>query len=407
MRARVAGAALAAALIGIVYPRAGRAEEDERPRIDPDKPIQCLRDGAGRVWRVQCTPPDAANTTKLCLYAPNSEVDGDGNWTRALERAQSCYVTGDFDRAALEAQGYKLVAGIADAPYGWMRDERGRVFQVNFDLHKRLYLGAAWAPLFASEDAAGDPAPGRFAIDFGLLEYEYYHQKPSGAAFRHRVALARGRVDLAPFAARAVLFHYDVSRKYPNPLLRITTFFGKPRRHDIDVHVGAWVEAGDLEVHHAPSGRDESLWRFATAHVTWDVWRSRDLYSYVRVRGGLGLERTYVEGGGDDRQAVTPAAAVDANLTLDRDGFHRVLAEALLESPRYYDRADGQEEMARRVKAELAYELIVLAVNDQPLSLRLASGTSWRDDIPGLDPAWAFHATAGLRFSLWAPARSR
>jgi hypothetical protein len=29
---------------------------------------------------------------------------------------------------------------------------------------------------------------------------------------------------------------------------------------------------------------------------------------------------------------------------------------------------------------------------------------AWRDDVPALS-GWEFQATAGLRFSLWAPAR--
>ena len=47
----------------------------------------------------------------------------------------------------------------------------------------------------------------------------------------------------------------------------------------------------------------------------------------------------------------------------------------------------------------------MLALNDQPLSLRLSAGAERRDDFPALGDRWALTAQAGLRFSLWAPPR--
>jgi hypothetical protein len=60
---------------------------------------------------------------------------------------------------------------------------------------------------------------------------------------------------------------------------------------------------------------------------------------------------------------------------------------------------------AQRLRARLRYETILLAINDQPLSLRLDAGSEKRSDIPGLADRWALVANAGLRFSLWAPPR--
>jgi hypothetical protein len=53
------------------------------------------------------------------------------------------------------------------------------------------------------------------------------------------------------------------------------------------------------------------------------------------------------------------------------------------------------------------YEAIILAINDQPLTLKLAASGEKRDDIPGVPEQWAFVLDAGLRFSLWAPPRPR
>lgn len=395
-------AACAVGLAAVVCARGVQA--DELPQIDGTQPMKCLHDGDGRLWRVQCSAPD--DKERICLYAPNSELSDDGEWTRKLERARSCYDEGAFDQEALQRDGYRLVLARADAPYGWARDERGRVYQVIFDLHRRIYVGAAW--VLRGGDAAEGRALTHAVVDFGLLEFELPVPKGRrGEGTRHRVALVRGQVGLAPFTADAVLLHWDMSRRFFNPLLRITTFWPKPRRHDLIVHLGAWVEAGGIEVHDTPASGDESLWRFATAHLTYDVWQSRDLYSFVRMRGGVGLERTYTDAANADRSALTPAVAIDGNVTLDARGFHHVVVGATYERPAYYEAPETAGDHAQRVKAELGYEMIFLAVNDQPLTLRVASGTSWRDDIPGIDPQWAFTATAGLRLSLWAPARQR
>jgi hypothetical protein len=377
---------------GLVCPALARAD-GELPAMKHDKGVVCLEDGEGRRWRVQCD--DAA---RVCLYSPDSELDADGKWRRPLERAPTCFSSGIFDKPGMEAKGYRVVRAIADAPYGWMRDERGRVFQVNFDLHRRLYVGGSWAPIRAPE---GNDAT-RVAVEFGLLVFD--HWEPGGST-RHRLRLVEGETRVAPFSADVVLAHWDLSHRYDNPLVRVTTFFGRPRRHDLLVNVGAWAEAGGFEIHEAPGG-DETLWRFATVNGTIDLWQSRDLDSYVRLRGGAGLERTYVtREAGVDRSAFTPGGAVETDVTIDREGFHHVTGEVGVELPRIYDGETEVGKRARRFKTEVGYEAILIALNDQPITVRLAAGASRRDDIPGLPERWAFTANAGLRFSLWAPAR--
>ena len=62
--------------------------------------------------------------------------------------------------------------GRADAPYGWQRDERGRVFQVNFDLRKRLYFGAAYTPQKIIENPLQSQ---RTSIDFKVATLPLHH----------------------------------------------------------------------------------------------------------------------------------------------------------------------------------------------------------------------------------------
>jgi hypothetical protein len=392
-------AAALAALWASVWPALAAADDDPK-QIDGDRPFQCLRDGDGRVWRVQCAPEGTPSADKICVYAPDSELDSDGSWSQPLERAKACWPSGTFEMDALAAQGYRLVPGLADAPYGWVRDARQRVMQVNFDLKRRLYVGGSWAP------AEGEM--GRAGVDFGLLIFEHF-SPGSKLRLRHRLKLVEGEVLIAPFSARVKLFHYDLSVWRKKPLFRLTTFFGEPRRYDGRLNLGFWVEAADLEVHENGLGQEENLWRYATAAFTADLWQSRDLTSYVRARAGLGLERTYTDMA-EDRQALTPHAALELDLSLDRDGFHHVVGEAVWEGPLYYEAPAAAGDHAQRMRADLGYEVIVVALNDQPFTLRLAAGTSWRDDLPRPveeEPTWDLHATAGLRFSLWAPARQK
>ncbi len=394
--ARSSGAAsigaLAALLGWAAWPASARADGAPTPVMDPDQPVLCI-DAAGpggQRWRVQCD-----EKTKVCLWAPDGETDTAGVVRRDLERVRTCMAVPASTLAERKAAGYQLVRALPDAPYGWERDERGRVYQVNFDLARRLYFGAAWSP----RRLAGQTDTGRTSFDFGVLVWE--HLRRGRSPTRHRVRLVEGEARLAPYSAEVVLAHYDVSRHYEDPLLRITTFFGRPRRNDFTLHLGAWIEAGEAELH-GEEGGNARLWKLATGHLTVDLWQSADLESYARLRAGVGFEGASQDGIAD-RTAVTPGGAIESDLTLDRRGFHHLGAQIEHERPRWVEGAEG---VAERTRARLHYEVILLAVNDQPISLRLSAGAEKRNDLPALSDRWALTAQAGLRFSLWAPPRA-
>jgi hypothetical protein len=98
---------------------------------------------------------------------------------------------------------------------------------------------------------------------------------------------------------------------------------------------------------------------------------------------------------------------VEADITFDRLGFHHLGVELGYERPLYTKQDARVGESAQRVKAGVEYEMIYLAINDQPLSLHLQLQAEKRTDSPLIASRWAARANAGLRFSLWAPARSR
>jgi hypothetical protein len=377
--------ALATALAAM---RSARAEE--LPMMDATQAVICFTDAAGKRWRLQCD--DGA---RRCLYAPDHQLTGtDDSRGPPLEQERECVESHSVDLDKLRKDGYQIVRGRVDAPFGWMRDERGRVFQVNFDLKRRLYIGAGYAP--GTGPVGGG---GRTELDFGLLSLE-----GNIGSTRHRLHLLEGNVKLQPFSGEFVLVHYDLSHEFEDPLLRLTTFFGKPRRYDLGLNLGGWFEAGAVEMRNSSLG-DQQLWRIITSQATLDLWRSDDLSSFVRVRGGVGVERGVVSGK-NDRTALTPGGAIEGDLTLDDGGFHHLIALASFDQSYFLERHELLGLTANRFKAALSYEVIVLAINDQPLSLVLGAEAERRDDLPGVTKEWNVAAKAGLRFSLWAPPRS-
>ena len=384
-------AAIAAIAIGL--PAISAA--DDLPAMDAAQPVLCVRDTQGLLWRIQCNA-----AAKLCLFAANDELDSTGERVKPLERARPCELDAPFDRHQLEDSGFKFLPARVDTPWGWMRDERERVYQVSFDLKRRMYFGAAYTPLKVIDNPLTSK---RTSVDFGLLVLE--HLTRGKTPTRHRIRLVEGQVHLEPFAAELVVAHYDVSRRLFDPLLRFTTFVGAPRRHDLYLNIGLWTEAGGLELHKTALGNTQ-LWRHATAQATLDLWQSPNLDSFLRVRAGMGFEGQHDEVNGY-RSALTASSALDLDMVLDRDGFHNLRFELDQELPRYFVPVGTQSAWAERMRAHVQYEAIVLAINDQPLTLKLAAGGEKRNDLPGVPDQWAFVIDAGLRFSLWAPPRPR
>ena len=383
----------AIAAIGIGLPGLAHADRGVLPMMDHDRPVFCVHDKQGEVWRIQCDP-----ATKTCVYAHNQELSSAGVPSKPLERARACDVDSGFDRAQFEAAGYAMVPGRADAPYGWTRDERGRVFQINFDLRRRLYFGAAYTPQKILDNPLDNT---RTSADFGLLVFD--HLSDGETPTRHRIRLVEGSVHVEPFSAELTVAHYDVSRRFLDPLLRITTFVGRPQRHDLHLNLGMWTEAGGLEIKPAAGGHS-SIWKHASAQATLDLWQSANLDSFVRVRTGVGIEGQFTDATGY-RSAIVPGSAFEIDTVLDDDGFHNLKFEFVHDSPRYFIPLQNGQHFALRMRAKLQYEAIVLAINDQPLTFKVAVGGEKRNDIFGVPDQWAFVMDAGLRFSLWAPPR--
>ncbi len=368
--------------------------EPGAPALRWNVPARCL-ERPSAAWRAQCDSPG-----RRCVAAPDAELGPGGEPRGPLERAPACEQPA-LKESDLLRQGWTIVPGLAETPPGWRRDERQRVMQVNFDLNRRLWLGGGWA-------LGSAPWAGTGQVGAGLRVDTPFEWGNARALARFRLAEGWSATDGT--AAEIVAATVDASRAYPSPLLRITTFIGKPRRFDPPLYFGLWGEAARFETLETRSGRRFSRSEALAAAFTLDLWRSADLESFVRFRGGGGYETASGWAGGE---SWVPLGAIEADLTLDQGGFHHLRAlgqyEAVLgtKTPEILA-GSSTAPLARdreRWTARAEYEVIILAVNDQPLSLVLDLRAQKRDDVPDFPTGWLTQGVASLRFSLWVPSR--
>jgi hypothetical protein len=264
--------------------------------------------------------------------------------------------------------------------------------QFNFDMHRRIWIGGGFAPSFFPNGFVADGE-----AEFGT-RVDWMNDDGD---ILYRMHLLEGRIDPVRGLVDATAVEWDYSRKFAAPAIRITTFFGEPRRGDLNVNVGAWVVAGRVESF-ARSTPSSTYITILDADPTLDLWRSEDLESYFRIRAGVGLGYDVLT----HRYAFAPNAGLDFESILDRDGFHRIYANAQYDAVVLLTSGPlSGPTVPNHLGAKAGYELILLAVNDQPLSAIVEARMAFRDDIPGATSPWDVSALAGLRFSFWAPAR--
>lgn len=366
----------------------------DKPRLQWDQPVFCTTLRPSKAvpsgeYRVQCNA-----ATQTCLAAPTrvlvDGVEGEESLSRVADFCAG--FLNELARDALENLHWPVSEAIAEAPPGWFRDERGRVMQVNFDLGRRVFLGGAWAPYYRP-DGTGFVA-GRARVDLGASATRNRDDKQ-----QHRFHFLEASVwlggDSRDTRFEASILRYDTSIRHERAPLWLTTFLGAPRRIDLPLHFGWGAEAGRFE---ALGGR--TFITIIELDATLDVWTSRDLDSYVRLRLGPALEYD-VEGKG---VFLRPTVALEGDVTLDRDGFHHLVASVQGEKL-FFEPPDARRGVSpQRLKVKAGYEVILFAINDYPVTLTLDGRAAWRDDVPLLK-GWDFSGNAGLRFSLWAPAR--
>ena len=392
LRPVLTGAVVCVLLSATAWAQPARQEKSAHlPSLDWNLPVWCLRDAKEKEFRVQI---DTAPSSNRALVAPNTLGDG-----TALQGVHPCGRHPVFQTLdELEDSGVRLVAAKAEAPPGWHRDDRGRVFQVSFDLQRRFFIGAGWHPARTLDE--GDNHFGRGYMDMG---FQASWLTPA-LRMRHTISAIEGRITLDDLEADGQLFRYDLSHASKEPLLRLTTFFGEPTRHDINMDIGMGLRV--LGVHHRPHRVEERMdMEYGELHAAWDMWQSSDLYNHVRLQVGAAGEGWYdPQGDLPNRYALVPNAEISFRFGLDHNGFHYVDGATYANVPVMLNE-DELGSTWRRAGAHAGYELVFLAVNDQPLSLRLEGKVSYRDDLPQGAPELDASGLTGLRLSFWAPPR--
>lgn len=346
-------------------------------------PARCLVTPAGN-FRAQCDP-----AARRCLIAPDAMLGRDGAASGPLERALPCSLPA---MQPAEVAGFELVPALAESPPGFRRDERQRASQISFDLARRVWLGGGWA-------AGGWPWSNQAMVSSGMrIDFPYVD---GGVPSIVRVRALDGWTAVNGTAAEIGGIALDYTRAYPHPLLRITTFVGRPHRYDPPLYAGLWVEALRFETLKTRSGERYERSEAAAAAITFDVWRTADLADYLRLKLGGGYEQVAGRKGGDWPLIF----ALEGDARLDRDGLHHfrgsVGSELIL--PKGAGPPPPLEKRRQRHHVRAEYEWIVFAVNDQPASLVLAAAGRKRTDVPDWPTGWVGELTAQLRFSFWAP----
>lgn len=375
----------------LLWPAAALAED--RPQLDWDEPVWCLDDDEGVTFHLQCDD-------KRCLYH-DACLQPRGKVCRPMERILSCSVAPEGTTlASLKQKGRTMEPARGEAPPGWSRDGNGRVFQTEFDMNNRVWLGGRWSPVFASGDGRH---VGRAAFEAGI----HAELLSDDTRVRHRFRALEGEVRLNPLGVDVTAFHYDTSHESELPLTRVTTFWPRPRRHDVYLNIGWWVDSVGLQ-HRPRNSHHETYLRFIATGSSLDLWHDLAMSSFVRVRTGAAMDDLMLTREGiHHRVALTPISALEAEVLLGDAGQHRVTLETAYEAPIVWrDGANAKPSWTHRFDAELAYEVIAIAINDQPISLRLDGGGGYRNDVESAYSGWELRGGVGARVNFWAPAPS-
>jgi hypothetical protein len=370
----------------------------ELPRLDWNKPIRCMLDDDGKPVRVQCGVHDGG---KRCLVAPTLGDDG-----HELRRLNTCQQDGAHAYDALKRAGVPLVHAIAESPPGYARSDAGRAYQVAFDMLDRFYIGAAWAPTFQRPDPR-IPAPPGFPLGRARVETGFTASvlSPHGRS-RHDFRVLEGSASFSDFHVNGQLFAYDYQQVHRRPTFWLTTFFGEPKVFPGRLPLGFGFRVLRVE-DRPPSFRRALDLELAELHLAWSPWQSADMYSHLRVEAGADVGKHLedrAQGFGAGAWYVGPTAAVRSRLALGEGGLHFLFVDVDWARP-LVAAGDLAARALMRVDASFAYEGVLVAINDQPISVRLAATGSSREDPGTQVRSVELGASAGLRFSFWAPPR--
>lgn len=375
------------------------ADEPVTPSLSYDRPVTCYDLANGKSVRVQCTAD--AKGAQTCLSAPN-EMQGTGD---PLERVLPCEHLTDAEYRTLQKRA-KIVSAIAEAPVGYERGKQGRAYQVKFDLLNRFYVGVGWAPTLQSKHGFEIPAGFPFARGSAELGIVLSVLSPRNRS-RHDVRIAEGTAMFADLEVSGTLFAYDYQHEHRRPAFWLSTFFGEPEVHPVLPRMG-WGFRILSVLDRQPSYQNALDMEFGEIHIAYNPWQSNDMYSNVRLEigGNVGAhwsDRHRVSGK-TGNYLLGPTFAAKSRISLGKGGLHFMFTDLQLQRPTVVSGEYGGKTI-NRLSGSLAYEGVLIAINDQPISLRLATQGRTQNDFQRDVRAVELRFLAGLRMSFGAPPR--
>jgi len=278
-------------------------------------------------------------------------------------------------------------------PEGYSVDARGRVFQTSFDLTRRFHVGVHDTMVF------GDGWPEHALLVETGFTSEIVNPETQT---RQRFRIIEGRLSLAPLEADALLFGYDISRHQEKAPIWITTFIGAPRRFDVPISIGAGFSI--LRMHYRRVEDDDlAIVDFGSGHINWELYQGRNLEDYVMLSTRVGMAMPAILGTSERELSLFPELGLRAAFSPGERGLTRLEFDGRLRRA-WVPKNSGTWVMG---SAALTGEQIIVAVNDQPISLFLAPEYRYYD-IPllGLHGS-EFRALVGARISLFVPPRGK
>lgn len=375
-------------IFAVLFPATALA--DERPVLVPERgEIICTDHPDGYSLQIQCD-----ESSDRCLWA-RTDVSLDGsNGERQVNARDMPFCVpvppGEWERRV--SGGYEMVEASLPARFGYARDERNRLFQTHFDLRRRYFVGVG--DTISSDLAQGDAVGQTVRFDVGG-RYEAYDRYE---AHRHKYRFLEGSVLVAPFEVEGLFFAYDRGRVATEPNLWITTFIGEPRRFDINLDIGPGFHFGRLWYGDV-EGSNVALIDLAQAHLNWEFLQSSDLEDYfgIRLGGGIGIG-TDPSPDGNVRVYAYPEVALIGALRIGEKGLWEIDGELRGRWGGVVDPLGSWWE----VRGAASLERILIAINDQPISIFAEPSVHWHRADYG--ERFAAQMLIGGRISFFTPA---
>lgn len=304
--------------------------------------------------------------------------------------------------------GARLVPAIAEVPPGWDREPtHGHAYQTQFDFLDCVYIGGGWAPVY-ERSGSGGPTPA--GVPFGRAQAEIGMDasvlSPHGRS-RHDFQVLQGTATFPDFHFNGVVFAYDYQQLHRRPLFWVTQFFTEPPTvSPSGIPLGWGFRVVTLE-DRPPSSPTMLDVEVGELHLSWNPVQSADMYNRLRFEAGADVGKSWANTTNMDesRWYAGFTAAMHARTAFGDRGKNYLFMDVSYQRPNLIAAGDLPAKTINRFKAQLAYEYVLIAINDQPLSLRLAANGVARDDLLTSARNVEIGGSAGLRFSFWAPPR--